>query len=299
MIYTVTINPAIDYLLYMKKITHGTVNRADREIVHVGGKGINVSIVLRELGVASVAMGFVAGFTGQAIEQALKEKGITTDFVRLPEGNSRINVKLHSAEETELNGRGPDIAGGQLEQLFEKFKSLTSNDLLVLAGSIPDSLPRALYAQIMAQLAPKKMRIVVDATKELLFPALPYHPFLIKPNKQELEEMFGVTVTTGERVEKYARKLQKMGALNVLVSMGAEGALLVDAKGKLYEQKACTGILKNSVGAGDSMVAGFLAGSLKGDMSCALKLGTAAGGATAFSEGMADGGHIEKMFQTL
>lgn len=299
MVYTVTFNPAIDYVVHTGKMNLGATNRSEREEMYFGGKGINVSIVLRELGIKSKALGFTAGFTGEAIEKGLADMGIDTDFVRLATGNSRINVKIKAAEETELNGQGPDIDDKALSALFEKLDRLSDGDTLVLAGSIPSSLPSDIYERILERLSGKNIRIVVDATKELLLNVLKYKPFLIKPNNHELGEMFGVSLNSDEEIEAYARKLQEMGAVNVLISMAGDGAMLIDEYGKMHRCGVCKGTVKNSVGAGDSMVAGFTAGVINGDYEYALKLGTAAGGATAFSDGLATKEKITELVKTL
>ncbi len=288
MIYTVTFNPAVDYVIKTNKINLGCVNRSESEEIFFGGKGINVSIILAELGVKSIALGFIAGFTGKAIEDGVKQMGIETDFVRLEKGNSRINIKIKSDEETELNAQGPDIGSGALEELFTKLDKLESGDTLILAGSIPKSLPSDIYEKILKRLSGKNIRIVVDATKELLLNVLKYKPFLIKPNNFELGEIFGVIIESDEDIEKYARKLAEMGARNVLVSMAENGAVLLDETGRIHKCRAFHGEVKNSVGAGDSMLAGFVAGiGDNNNYEYALKLGTACGGATAFSEGLA------------
>ena len=284
MVYTVTFNPAIDYVVHTGEMKLGSTNRSDMEEMYFGGKGINVSVVLRELDIQSKALGFTAGFTGEAIENGLAEMGIDTDFVHLKNGNSRINVKIKSAEETELNGQGPDIDDEAVNKLFEKLDKLQDGDTLILAGSIPASLPSNIYEKILERLAHKNIRAVVDATKDLLLNVLKYKPFLIKPNNHELGEMFGVTLTTDEEIEKYARKLKEM---------------LIDENGEIHRCGVCKGKVKNSVGAGDSMVAGFTAGILHGDYEYALKLGTAAGGATAFSDGLAQKEKIAELLETL
>lgn len=287
MVYTVTFNPAIDYVLHIGKIIQGATNRSDEEEMYFGGKGINVSIVLKELGILSKALGFVAGFTGEAIEKGLADMGINTDFVKLEKGNSRINVKIKSEEETEINAQGPDIDENAVEELFHKLEGLKDGDSLILAGSIPSSLPADIYERIIDKIQGKNVRVAVDAEKNLLMNVLKYRPFLVKPNKYELSEMFEAEIETDEDVEKYARKLQEMGAVNVLVSMAGEGAMLIDEYGEKHRCGVCNGIVRNSVGAGDSMVAGFMAGTINGDYEYALRLGTAAGGATAFSDGLA------------
>ncbi|MCI5903832.1 MAG: 1-phosphofructokinase [Oscillospiraceae bacterium] len=299
MVYTVTFNPAIDYVVHTEKITLGATNRSQSEEMYFGGKGINVSVVLKELGIASKALGFTAGFTGEAIEKGLSAMGIDTDFVRLEKGNSRINVKIKSAEETEINGQGPHIDDKAIEALFEKLDALADGDTLILAGSIPSSLPSDIYQRILERLSGKNIKAVVDATKDLLLNVLRYKPFLVKPNNYELGEMFGVELATDEDIERYARRLREMGAANVLVSMAGDGAMLIDEFGKMHRCGVCKGTVKNSVGAGDSMVAGFTAGSLNGDYEYALKLGTAAGGATAFSDGLASKEKIEELLKTL
>ncbi len=299
MVYTVTFNPAIDYVVHTGEMKLGATNRSEKEEMYFGGKGINVSIVLRELGIDSKALGFTAGFTGEAIENGLSEMGINADFVRLKNGNSRINVKIKSTEETELNGQGPDIDEAAINALFEKLDKLSDGDTLILAGSIPSSLPSDIYEKILERLSGRNIKTVVDATKDLLLNVLKYKPFLVKPNNHELGEMFGAELKTDEEIEKYARKLQGMGAVNVLISMAGDGAMLIDEYGKMHRCGVCKGTVKNSVGAGDSMVAGFTAGSLKGDYEYALKLGTAAGGATAFSDGLAEKAKIDELLKTL
>ena len=299
MVYTVTFNPAIDYVVHTGEMKLGATNRSEKEEMYFGGKGINVSIVLRELGIGSKALGFTAGFTGEAIEKGLSEMGIDADFVRLKKGNSRINVKIKSTEETELNGQGPDIDEAAINALFAKLDKLSDGDTLILAGSIPSSLPSDIYEKILGMLSGRNIKTVVDATKDLLLNVLKYKPFLVKPNNHELGEMFGAEIKTDEEIEKYARKLQEMGAVNVLISMAGDGAMLIDEYGKMHRCGVCKGTVKNSVGAGDSMVAGFTAGSLKGDYEYALKLGTAAGGATAFSDGLAEKAKIDELLKTL
>ncbi|HQM01419.1 MAG TPA: 1-phosphofructokinase [Ruminococcus flavefaciens] len=299
MIYTVTFNPAIDYVVRTPELKTGQVNRSEGEQMFFGGKGINVSIVLGELGVRSAALGFVAGFTGEAIENGLAKMGINTDFVRLKNGNSRINVKIKSSEETEINGQGPDISGDELAQLYAKLDKLEDGDTLILAGSIPSSLPSDIYEKILQRLSGRDIRTVVDATKELLLNTLKYRPFLIKPNNFELGELFGVTLESDDDIMHYAKKLQEMGARNILVSMAENGAILLDESGNFHRCGVCKGTVVNSVGAGDSMLAGFIAGKEKGDDDYALRLGTAAGGATTFSEGLATGEEIMRLIEEL
>lgn len=299
MVYTVTFNPAVDYVIHTGNIKPGTVNRTTSEQIFFGGKGINVSLVLAELGIKSKALGFVAGFTGTAIENGIKEKGIDADFVHLENGFSRINVKIKGNEETEINGQGPDIKETDINKLFSKLDKMNSGDILVLAGSIPSTLPDDIYEKILAYLNDKKIRAVVDASKDLLLNVLKYKPFLVKPNNHELGEMFGVTLDTEEQIKHYALKLKEMGAANVLVSMAGDGAILLDENGIFHTCGVCEGVVKNSVGAGDSMVAGFIAGCESGDYGHALKLGTACGGATAFSDGLATKLEIANLMSQL
>lgn len=299
MVYTVTFSPAVDYVVHMDELAAGSVNRAKSTAIFFGGKGINVSMVLKELGVNSKALGFVAGFTGAAIEKGVAENGIETDFIHLAQGVSRINVKIKAGSETDINGQGPVIDKRSLGALYEKLGRLQDGDTLVLAGSIPDSMPPDAYESILERLSGKRIRTVVDATKDLLWNVLKYRPFLVKPNHHELGELFGVPIKSNGEIAEYAGKLQDMGAKNVLVSKAENGALLLDENGVLHTCGACRGIVKNSVGAGDSMVAGFLAGAAEGDYEYALKLGTAAGGATAFSEGLARKEEIWNLLQQL
>lgn len=296
MIYTVTFNPALDYVVRMDELALGQVNRTVSEDVQLGGKGINVSWVLRELGHENVALGFVAGFTGKAIEDGLAAKGVATDFIHLPAGLTRINVKLKAGEETEINGKGPDISAEALEELYHKLDALSEGDVLVLAGSIPASMPSDVYESILARLEGKKVLCAVDATRDLLVNVLKYRPFVIKPNNHELGEIFGRTLTTDEEIRECAAKLQEQGARNVLVSMAGDGAMLLDENGVRHRLAAHKGKVKNSVGAGDSMVAGFLAGYLdSGDYEQALRVGSAAGSATAFSDVLATRPEIEAL----
>lgn len=296
MIYTVTFNPALDYVVRMDALALGQVNRTANEDVQLGGKGINVSWVLRELGQENVALGFVAGFTGKAIEDGLAAKGVATDFIHLPAGLTRINVKLKAGEETEINGKGPDISAEALEELLCKLDALGEGDVLVLAGSIPASMPSDVYESILARLEGKKVLCAVDATRDLLVNVLKYKPFLIKPNNHELGEIFGRFLTTDEEIRECAEQLQQQGARNVLVSMAGDGAMLLDENGGCHRLAAYKGKVKNSVGAGDSMVAGFLAGYLDtGDYAHALRVGSAAGSATAFSDVLATRPEIEAL----
>ena len=289
MIYTVTVNPAIDYIMHITELKTGKINRSFDENPVLGGKGINVSLVLKELGNPSVATGFTAGFTGRAVIQGLNKADIENDFVELPQGLTRINVKLRSEYETDINAKGPEISREDIKALSEKLSRLKSGDWLILAGNVPSSLPDGTYAELIASLKDKEIRTVVDATGEQLMKTLKYRPFLIKPNEDELFELFGTDSGTKEDAVKHAKELKTLGARNVLVSMGSKGAVLIDEYGKTRFAEAIKGKTVNTVGAGDSMVAGFISGFIKtNDYGYSLKLGTAAGAATAFSEGIAD-----------
>lgn len=288
MIYTVTFNPAIDYVVELVSFNIGEINRTTREYMNLGGKGVNVSRVLTNLEVPNVALGFVAGFTGDALRNGLERMGVKTDFISLEEGNTRINVNIKGVEETDINARGPEIPNSAIDELFKKLDNLQSGDTLVLAGSIPTSLPNDMYERIMERLYGKGIRFVVDATRDLLVKSLKYEPFLIKPNNHELGEIFGLELTKDNEIIYYARELKKQGAKNVLISMAGNGAILVDENDVAHKIGTPKGKVKNSVGAGDSMVAGFCAGYLeKGDYKYALRMGTAAGSASAFSESLA------------
>ncbi len=300
MIYTVTFNPALDYVVRLEELQNGAINRTKKEAVFYGGKGINVSIILKNLGVKSIALGFVAGFTGKAIEDGVNQTGVETDFIHLNAGMSRINVKIKAEEETEINGQGPDIDDDALSQMFDKLSRLQDGDCLVLAGTIPAALPSDIYEKIMEELSDRKIDIVVDAAKDLLFNVLGYHPFLIKPNHYELGELFGVTITSDEEIEFYAGKLQELGARNVLVSMAEAGSLFLSENGDVYRMEAPKGEVINSVGAGDSMLAGFIASYCEEHSYIdALQLGTAAGSATAFSEDLASGEKIRRIYHDI
>ena len=301
MIYTVTFNPSLDYIVRLDSFTAGEINRVNYEQVLGGGKGINVSIVLGNLGHESTALGFTAGFTGEEIKRQLDGFGVKHDFVQLPEGFTRINVKVKADKETEINGQGPDISEAKREELFEKLDKLSEGDTLVLAGSIPKTLPDDIYEKIMARLEGRGICIIVDAEKKLLLNVLKYHPFLIKPNNHELGDMFGVKLTTDEEIITYAKKLQEKGAQNVLISMAGDGAILLTADGKHYKSPAPKGKLVNSVGAGDSMVAGFITGytESKGDFEMAFHMGVATGSASAFSENLATRPEVEALLKTI
>lgn len=288
MIYTVSFNPSLDYILDVPSFKTGRVNRTMNENILPGGKGINVSIVLNNLGVENKALGFTAGFTGDVLKKLLEERGVNTDFIHLKHGMTRINVKLRAKEETEINGQGPLIKEHHISNLHEKLGYLEQDDILVLAGSIPDSMPKSAYMDIMRLLKDKGIRIVVDATRELLVNVLPYKPFLIKPNNHELGEIFNVEITSKDDVIKYGKKLMEQGARNVLVSMAGDGAVLLAEDGRIYQAPAPRGELKNSVGAGDSMVAGFIAGYLESESyEKAFQMGVCTGSASAFSEDLA------------
>ncbi len=287
MIYTVTFNPALDYVVRVDHFTLGAVNRTEQESIYYGGKGLNVSAVLSTLGYGNTALGFVAGFTGEEIERGVKGLGFQSDFIRVEKGLSRINVKLKSQEETEINGMGPEITGKDVKQLFEKLDRLTAGDVLVLSGSIPKSIDDDIYERIMRSLDGRGVRTVVDATKDLLINVLPYQPFLIKPNNHELGEMFGVTLHGPEEIISYGKRLQEKGARNVLISMAGDGAILITEQEEVFRMGVPKGTVKNSVGAGDSMVAGFIAGYLEnGSYKHALRLGSAAGSASASQRGL-------------
>ena len=300
MIYTVTFNPAIDYVVRVEEFSLGQVNRSSREEIQFGGKGINVSVMLNHLGTDSCALGFLAGFTGKAIEDDLHRMGIRTDFIHLSQGMTRINVKLKAKEETEINGQGPEISQTDFQKLLEQVALLQPGDTLVLAGSIPQSLPDDVYERIIQSLAGKDIQVVVDATRDLLCHVLKYRPFLIKPNHIELGEIFDRTLHTDEEIRECASLLQQRGARNVLVSMAGDGAILLDETGAFHKIAAPKGKVKNSVGAGDSMVAGFLAGYLQSrDYETALRTGAAAGSATAFSEGLAQRDEVQSLLDRM
>ena len=294
MIYTVTFNPSLDYIVSVDDFQLGLTNRTSSELILPGGKGINVSTVLGNLGVKSTALGFVAGFTGKEICREVEEAGITSDFIQIEQGISRINVKLPSIEGTEINGQGPYISEEKVQLLMEKLDTLGTGDVLVLAGSIPSSMPDDMYSRIMKRLKDRGVQIVVDATRDLLMNVLKYHPFLIKPNNHELGEIFGVELREREEVVSYGKMLQEKGARNVLVSMAGKGAVLI------LDSPAPAGQLVNGVGAGDSMVAGFLAGWLEErNYRHAFYMGVAAGSASAFSEYLAKKEEIITIYKTL
>lgn len=300
MIYTVTLSPSIDYVVHMSSMRFNVTNRTDSEEFYYGGKGLNVSQVLAELELDSTALGFIAGFTGDAIEAGIRNSRIRTEFIRLKEGFTRINIKIKAGGETEINGQGPDIPDKALEELMSKLDRLRDGDVLVLAGSIPKTCPDDVYEKMLERVGNKNIMIVVDATKKLLVNSLKCRPFLIKPNRLELAEIFHATVENEQDVEKYARELQKMGARNVLVSLGRKGAFLLDENGDTHKCGTLKQQVLNTVGAGDSMVAGFVAGYLKKhDYGYALKLGSACGNATSFLPGLATKDKIDEVFAKL
>ena len=298
MIYTVTLNPALDYIMYPNNLAMGEINRSSRESLYFGGKGINVSFVLNELGISSVATGFIGGFTGDALENAVSAFA-KTDFVRLENGLTRINVKLRAENETDINAAGPEVSKGDIDRLFEKLEKVQSGDTVVLSGSVPKNMPADIYEKIMKKLSPRRVKFAVDAEGKTLLNSLKYSPFLIKPNLEELSGIFKTEVTK-QNAAVYAEKLLSLGAQNALVSMGKDGAYFSCAGGESLFMPAVSGKTVNTVGAGDSMLAGFLAGYEKtNDFGCALRLGTAAGGATAFSEGIAAGDKIKSLYKSL
>lgn len=300
MIYTVTLNPSLDYIVSVEDFRLGLTNRTSSELILPGGKGINVSTVLKNMGIESTALGFVAGFTGDEIVRRLEAMGVRTGFIRLSQGFSRINFKLKSVDGTEINGQGPKIHEAEIQRLLEQLEQLKDGDTLFLSGSIPASMPDDIYRNIMAGLQDREIQIAVDATRDLLLKVLEYHPILIKPNHHELGEIFGVKLKSGEEVVPYGRRLQEMGARNVLVSMAGAGAVLVAEDGSVYMASAPEGELKNGVGAGDSMVAGFMAGWMeRHDYRYAFHMGIAAGSASAFSDNLATGDEIRKVFEKV
>lgn len=300
MIYTVTFNPSLDYIVSVENFQLGLINRTSSELMLPGGKGVNVSTVLMNLGIENTALGFAAGFVGDEIVRQMEEMGVQNGFIRIEEGVSRINLKLKSIDGTEINGQGPVISPEHVEELMKQLDRLGEGDVLFLSGSIPSSMPDDAYQKIMERLDGRGVQIVVDATKDLLLNVLEYHPFLIKPNNHELGELFGVELKTREEVIPYAKKLQEKGAVNVLVSMAGEGAVLIDANEDVYMAPTPKGTLVNGVGAGDSMVAGFMAGWLeKQDYEHAFCMGVSAGSASAFSEHLATKAEIEAVYQQV
>lgn len=300
MIYTVTFNPSLDYVVHLDNLELGATNRTTSEQMLPGGKGINVSVVLKNLGIANTALGFISGFTGDEIEKCVKKNGCLTDFIRIDNGFSRINIKLKSDSETEINGQGPDITKEAVDKLFEKINKLNSDDILVLAGSIPNTMSDNIYYEIMKSIEDKKIKVVVDATRDLLVNVLEKHPFLIKPNNHELGDIFGVKLDDTDQIIHYAKLLQEKGAQNVLVSRAGDGAVLVAENGEVFTSPAPKGRVVNSVGAGDSMVAGFITGYIEQhDYKHAFKMGISAGSASAFSPELAEKNDVLAIYKTL
>ncbi len=300
MIYTVTFNPSLDYIVRVENFRAGTINRTYYENILPGGKGINVSIVLKNLGHDSTALGFMAGFTGREICARLEKFGVASDFIDVAEGLSRINLKMKSDEETEINGQGPNITDGDIEKLYEKLDTLQAGDILIISGSVPNTLPGDMYERIMSRLEGRGIEIVVDAEKDLLVNVLKFHPFLIKPNNHELGAIYGVELKKKDEVVPYAKKLQEAGAKNVLISMAGEGAVFISEKGDVLKSEAPKGKVVNSVGAGDSMVAGFMTGYLEtGDYEKAFKMGLCTGSASAFSPDLATRPEVEALLKTI
>ena len=300
MVYTITLNPALDYVMKVGSLRFDDINRSKAEQIYYGGKGINVSVVLSRLGTENKALGFVAGFTGEELERMLKADNIECDFNHLRSGLTRVNVKIKADTELDINANGPDVSEAEIEELLTKLDDIKEGDVLVLAGAVPKNLPSDVYEKILQRLSGRGVKFVVDATGELLLKVLKFKPFLVKPNHHELGDLFSVTTKTDEEIEIYAKKLQQMGASNVLVSRGGDGAMLIDEFGAVKKIGNAKGTLINSVGCGDSMVAGFVAGFLqKGDYEHALRLGAACGNATAFSEGLAEKKDIDRIYQIL
>ncbi len=300
MVYTVTFNPSLDYIVDVPNFKEGMTNRTSKELINPGGKGINVSIVLRNLGIDSIALGFAAGFTGEEIKRLMAESGVKNDFITCDEGISRINLKIRNIDGMEINGMGPAINQKNIDKLYEKLDFLSDGDTLILAGSIPSSMPETMYMDILEHLSNKKLNIVVDATKDLLMNVLKYHPFLIKPNNHELGEIFGLELKTEEDLITYAKKLQELGARNILVSMAGDGALLLAEDGSVYRSETPKGKLINAVGAGDSMVAGFVAGYQKtGSYEDAFYMGLCTGSASAFSEKLATEAEVKELLAQI
>ena len=297
MVYTVTLNPALDYVMKLKNLRTDDINRTDGEEIYYGGKGINVSVILTQLGIPNTALGFLGGFTGKKLEEMLKNDNINCDFNYLKNGDTRINVKIKADKEIDLNACGPEITKEDMQSFLKKLDGIKSGDYLILAGSIPNTLPDDIYEQILERVGDRNINCVVDATGDLLKNVLKYRPFLIKPNHHELGDLFSVQIKSDDDIVKYSKKLQEMGAKNVLVSMAKDGAMLTDENGNVHKIGNAKGKLINSVGCGDSMVAGFTAGYIKtADYSYALRLGSACGNATAFSEKLATREEIERVF---
>lgn len=299
MIYTVTFSPALDYIVDLDKLEVGAINRTKKEGMLPGGKGINVSIVLSNLGTKSVAMGFVGGFIGKYVEDEMKKHNIDTDFVHL-KGNTRINVKIKGMVETAINGQGPAVSDEDIEELINKLTKLTEKDVLVISGAIPNTLPSDTYERILERIKDQHVQLIVDTTKDTLLKTLSYHPVLVKPNKEELEELFNVTIHNDEELVNTAKKLIELGARNVIVSLGGDGALLVEGNGKHKITRSPKGKVINTVGAGDSLVAGFIDEYYRsGDINAAFKRGIASGSASAFSENLATLEMVNKLEELI
>lgn len=298
MIYTVTFNPAVDYAVEVDSLQSGDINRTQSEKLSYGGKGINVSVILTRLGIANRALGFIAGFSGKYIEEQLNAENIDNEFICLRNGYTRINLKIKSDVCFDINAQGPDIGDSDVDKLYKKLEKLEDGDILVLAGSIPKSLPDDIYEKIMKGLSGRNVNFVVDATGDLLLNVLKYKPFMVKPNHHELGDLFSAEIKTVDDVKKYGKKLQQLGARNVIVSRGGDGAVLLDENGNIHISENIPGEIKGSVGCGDSMVAGFIAGYTETkDYSYAFKLGAACGNATAFSDSLAKRENIEKTLE--
>lgn len=296
MIYTITFNPALDYISQVENFQKGKINRTTNEKILPGGKGLNVSIVLKNLGIDNTALGFIAGFTGDELKRRIEQYNVKTNFIKVENGITRINVKISSNEETALNGCGPQITEDDLEKILKQIDEIQKEDIVILAGNIPKNINKNIYEKICLKLKEKETTFIVDATRELLIGILKYNPFFIKPNKEELEETFRVKIQGEQEIIQYAKKLQKMGARNVLISLGGEGAILITEENKIYKANAPKGKVISTVGSGDSMVAGFIAGYIKDkDYKEALKLGIAAGSASAFSTELATKERVEKL----
>ena len=298
MIYTLTLNPALDYVMNLSSFEKGEINRSHSEEIHYGGKGINVSVILRRLGESTKALGFASGFTGRKLTEMLRDDDIDCDFTETEKGFTRINVKLRSESETDINASGPPISECDINNLFLKLDEIKSGDLFVLAGSVPKSIPEDIYERILTHVRDRDIHFVIDAEKKLLLSTLRFRPFLIKPNHHELGELFGVKTETEEEIIKYSKELQSLGARNVLVSRAEKGALLLTENGEVFKEKNAPGRFIQSVGCGDSMVAGFISGYMRtNDYSYALKLATACGNATAYSPSLGESEMIERIMK--
>ena len=299
MIYTLTLNPSLDYIVDVEDFQTGKTNRTASEEILPGGKGLNVSMVLDHLGIESTALGFLAGFTGEEIARRITGTKIYPDFIKVSRGMSRINLKLRTIDGTEINGAGPAIAEKDIARLLKKLDSIQEGEMLVLAGSVPPALPEDIYRQIMLRVKASGAKVIVDTTGEKLLSVLPEKPFLVKPNNHELGDIFGVKLETRREVFPWALKLKELGAENVIVSLAGEGAVMVSGDGDIFEAPAPEGRLINAVGAGDAMVAGFLAGSLLGDAEKAFRMAVAAGSASAFSQHLATKEAIEDLCRNV